>query len=133
MTMGRAKGLTARAAILVGLENTLVPHPKGSLDEERRLLYVAITRATEYVSGPGLRAAADPLRVQEAAMSVGGEIRRNSCKMDLSPPWMVMAISNDTAGDELISCWVLRTGAMSPDRGGGEWLSRQDLSPHPSG
>ena len=49
MTMASSKGLTVRAAIVVGVEEGVVPHRTGHLDEERRLLYVAMTRSTEYL------------------------------------------------------------------------------------
>lgn len=71
MTMGGAKGLTVRAAIIVGVEEGLVPRPDGNLGEERRLLYVAMTRAREFLYctwarrrvGPTARAGA--ARIQE--------------------------------------------------------------------
>jgi DNA helicase-2/ATP-dependent DNA helicase PcrA len=49
MTMGGAKGLTVRATIIVGLEEGIVPRPDEDLGEERRLLYVAMTRAKEFL------------------------------------------------------------------------------------
>lgn len=51
MTMNGAKGLTVRATIMVGLEEDVIPRPDGDLQEERRLLYVAMTRAKEYLFG----------------------------------------------------------------------------------
>lgn len=66
MTMGGSKGLTARAAIVVGAEEGVVPRPGRDPSEERRLLYVAMTRAKEQVlvtwarrrTGPTARAGA---------------------------------------------------------------------------
>ena len=49
MSMASSKGLTALAAIVVGVEEGVIPHPIGHPDEERRLLYVAMTRSTEYL------------------------------------------------------------------------------------
>jgi DNA helicase-2/ATP-dependent DNA helicase PcrA len=49
MTMGGAKGLTVRATIIVGLEEGIIPRPDADLGEERRLLYVAMTRAKEFL------------------------------------------------------------------------------------
>ena len=49
MTMGGSKGLTVRATIIAGVEDGLVPRPNSDLSEERRILYVAMTRATEYL------------------------------------------------------------------------------------
>jgi len=48
MTMGGSKGLTVRATIVAGVEEGLVPRPNCDLSEERRILYVAMTRAKEY-------------------------------------------------------------------------------------
>lgn len=49
MTMSSSKGLTVRAALVVGVEQGVIPLVGASLDEERRLLYVAMTRSTEYL------------------------------------------------------------------------------------
>ena len=49
MTMASSKGLTVRAAIVVGVEQGIVPYPDSDPDEERRLLYVAMTRSTEFL------------------------------------------------------------------------------------
>lgn len=49
MTMGSAKGLTVRAVIIAGLEEGIVPRPDSDLGEERRLLYVGMTRAKEFL------------------------------------------------------------------------------------
>ncbi len=49
MTMIGSKGLTVRATILAGLDDGIVPRPDADLNEERRLLYVAMTRAKEYL------------------------------------------------------------------------------------
>ncbi len=48
-TMGGSKGLTVRATIIGGVEDDLVPRPNSDLSEERRILYVAMTRAKEYL------------------------------------------------------------------------------------
>lgn len=71
MTMGGSKGLTVRATIIAGVEEGIVPRPDADLDEERRLLYVAMTRAREFLYctwarrrvGPTARAGAP--RVQD--------------------------------------------------------------------
>ena len=49
MTMGGSKGLTVRATVIAGVEDGLVPRPACDLSEERRILYVAMTRAKEYL------------------------------------------------------------------------------------
>jgi DNA helicase-2/ATP-dependent DNA helicase PcrA len=47
MSMTGSKGLTVRATIIAGVDNNLIPHPDSDRSEERRLLYVAMTRSTE--------------------------------------------------------------------------------------
>ncbi len=49
MTMAKSKGLTVRAAIITGVEDGVVPHPRAPLSEERRLLYVAMTRPRNFL------------------------------------------------------------------------------------
>jgi DNA helicase-2/ATP-dependent DNA helicase PcrA len=49
MTMTRSKGLTFRAVIVLGVEKGVVPRVTAhDPEEERRILYVAITRAKEF-------------------------------------------------------------------------------------
>lgn len=48
MTMTKSKGLTVRAAIIVGVEDELMPGSEPEA-EERRLLYVAMTRAKQFL------------------------------------------------------------------------------------
>ncbi|HEX5395035.1 MAG TPA: UvrD-helicase domain-containing protein [Candidatus Saccharimonadales bacterium] len=52
MTMHAAKGLEFPAVFITGLEETIMPHSRalydaGEMEEERRLMYVAMTRAKE--------------------------------------------------------------------------------------
>ena len=47
MTMGGSKGLTVRATVVAGVEEGVVPRRNCDLSEERRILYVAMTRAKE--------------------------------------------------------------------------------------
>ena len=49
MSMAQSKGLTVRACIVVAVENDVVPWPGADVNEERRLLYVAMTRAKEHL------------------------------------------------------------------------------------
>lgn len=49
MTMASSKGLTVRAAVIVGVEEGVVPLADRDPGEERRLLYVAMTRATDFL------------------------------------------------------------------------------------
>jgi superfamily I DNA/RNA helicase len=48
MTMHKAKGLSASAVFVVGVEDEYIPG-RGEVDEERRLLYVSLTRARKYL------------------------------------------------------------------------------------
>ncbi|HSX12349.1 MAG TPA: UvrD-helicase domain-containing protein, partial [Rhabdochlamydiaceae bacterium] len=54
MTFHSAKGLEFEACFLVALEDHLIPHEKSlkdtGLEEERRLFYVALTRAKQYLT-----------------------------------------------------------------------------------
>jgi DNA helicase-2/ATP-dependent DNA helicase PcrA len=66
MSMASSKGLTVEAAIVVAAEEGVIPRPDADVAEERRLLYVAMTRARrfQYVTwarrrtGPTARAGA---------------------------------------------------------------------------
>ncbi|MEW6217413.1 MAG: ATP-dependent helicase [Candidatus Bipolaricaulota bacterium] len=49
MTMGGSKGLTAEAVIIAGCEDGVVPRPGSDLSEERRILYVGMTRARRHL------------------------------------------------------------------------------------
>ncbi len=49
MAMAASKGLTVAATIVAGVESDIIPKPKAPSDEERRLLYVAMTRATDHL------------------------------------------------------------------------------------
>lgn len=60
MTMAGSKGLTVKATIVGGLETGLVPKDGCDLSEERRLLYVAMTRAEEYLYGTWARRRTGP-------------------------------------------------------------------------
>lgn len=54
MTFHSAKGLEFLACYLVGIEDNIIPHEKSlketGVEEERRLMYVAITRAKKYLT-----------------------------------------------------------------------------------
>ncbi len=54
MTIHSSKGLEFEACFLVCLEDHIMPHEKSlktsGLEEERRLMYVAMTRAKKYLT-----------------------------------------------------------------------------------
>ena len=49
MSISSSKGLTVRAALIMGAEEGVIPLATGNPDEERRLLYVAMTRPTQFL------------------------------------------------------------------------------------
>ena len=51
MTLHRAKGLEAKAVFVIGANEGIIPHARSSEphEEERRLFYVGMTRAMEYL------------------------------------------------------------------------------------
>ncbi|HZL16984.1 MAG TPA: ATP-dependent helicase [Polyangia bacterium] len=55
MSLAGSKGLTVEATILVGLEHGIVPRDGAELAEERRLLYVGMTRAKKFLYGTWAR------------------------------------------------------------------------------
>jgi superfamily I DNA/RNA helicase len=85
MTMIGSKGLTVRATIIAGVEDGIVPRPDADLGEERRLLYVAMTRAKEFLfctwagqrRGPTARAGRARVRQrrQQSHFFIGGPVR----------------------------------------------------------
>jgi DNA helicase-2/ATP-dependent DNA helicase PcrA len=52
MTIHKAKGTEANTIFLIGANEGVIPHAKGDIEEERRLFYVAMTRAKDrlYIS-----------------------------------------------------------------------------------
>jgi DNA helicase-2/ATP-dependent DNA helicase PcrA len=83
MTMAKAKGLTVRATIIAALEQGIIPRPEANLGEERRLLYVALTRSKEFLYGTWARCRRGPTaRAGEAAV---GEMRRYSSFLQGGP------------------------------------------------
>ncbi len=85
MTMIGSKGLTMRATIIAGVEDGIVPRPDADLGEERRLLYVAMTRAKEFLfctwaaqrRGPTARAGRARVRArrQRSHFFIGGPVQ----------------------------------------------------------
>jgi len=75
LSPGMSKGLTVEASIIIGAEEGIIPDPRANEDEERRLLYVGLTRAKQFSyvtwasrrTGPTARAGA--ARVQERRLA----------------------------------------------------------------
>lgn len=84
MSMAGSKGLTVRATIIVGVEEGIIPRPDADPAEERRLLYVGMTRAREFLfctwarrrRGPTARAGRSSVgdRRQHSTFFAGGPI-----------------------------------------------------------
>jgi DNA helicase-2/ATP-dependent DNA helicase PcrA len=85
MTMTSSKGLTVEATIIAGAEDGVIPRPDANLSEERRLMYVAMTRAKKYLyctwaqrrHGPTARAGEARVRAlwQTSSFLAGGRVR----------------------------------------------------------
>jgi DNA helicase-2/ATP-dependent DNA helicase PcrA len=83
MTLAGSKGLTVKAAILCGLEAGLVPMDGADLAEERRLLYVGMTRAKQFLFGTWARMRRGP--TARAGRGQVNERRRASIFLDNGP------------------------------------------------
>jgi DNA helicase-2/ATP-dependent DNA helicase PcrA len=83
MTLAGSKGLTVKAAILCGLEAGLVPMDGTDLAEERRLLYVGMTRAKQFLFGTWARMRRGP--TARAGRGQANERRRASIFLDNGP------------------------------------------------
>lgn len=74
LTFHSAKGLEFKACFIVSLEDGIMPHDKsleeGGIEEERRLFYVAITRAKEYLY----------LSMARKRLFRGKPMTRNACR-----------------------------------------------------
>ena len=78
MSMTRSKGLTVDATIVVACEEDIMPRPEAALAEERRLLYVAMTRARRFLyctwaqrrTGPTARAGSPRVQGRQTVSSL---------------------------------------------------------------
>jgi DNA helicase-2/ATP-dependent DNA helicase PcrA len=118
MTLHAAKGLEFPVVFVAGLEEELLPHARSlqdpdGLEEERRLLYVGMTRARERLV----------LTHAVVRRRYDGEIyARPSRFLDEIPPELVLGRD---AGDEALPDYV-----AEPDATGGEQLRQGDLVEH---
>jgi superfamily I DNA/RNA helicase len=87
-TFHSAKGLEFTACFLVGLEDHIIPHEKSVLDtgleEERRLLYVAMTRAKEHLC----------LSMSRHRKKMGKDLTTNPSRFLLEVPKSLVKISS---------------------------------------
>lgn len=88
ITFHSAKGLEFTACFLVGLEDHIIPHEKSLLDtgleEERRLLYVAMTRAKEHLC----------LSMARQRKKMGKDLTTNPSRFLLEIPKSLLKISS---------------------------------------
>ncbi len=84
MRMPGAKGLTARAVVIAAVEDGLVPRPEGELAEERRLLYVSMTRAQQFLYCTWATQRRGPT-ARSGAPRVAPELRHHSQFLDGGP------------------------------------------------
>jgi DNA helicase-2/ATP-dependent DNA helicase PcrA len=102
MTVHAAKGLEFRAVFLSGLEEGLFPHDNSltdleGIEEERRLMYVAITRARErlYISYAGQRMLHGQIRYGIVSRFVD-EVPSAVCKWIVVPEKQAAYLANQT-------------------------------------
>ena len=97
MSMASAKGLTVRATIVAALEEGVIPRPGYDEQEERRFLYVAMTRSKEYLyctwarrrTGPTARAGMPRVTVRRSPCSFldGGPVESRDGNDYLADRW----------------------------------------------
>lgn len=97
MSMMGAKGLTVRATIIPALEVGIIPRPDTDLGEDRRLLYVAMTRAREVLfgtwarrrTGPTARVGAPQVSMARRPSSFfdGGPVQSNDGRAYITRRW----------------------------------------------
>lgn len=69
MSVHRSKGLEWSKVWVVGCNEKILPHAKGDIEEERRLMYVAITRARDELTCSYVDAFSTKAGVQEGRLS----------------------------------------------------------------
>lgn len=87
MSMSMSKGLTVEAAIVVAAEEGVIPRPDADIAEERRLMYVALTRARRFQFVTWARRRTGPT-ARSGAPRVGG--RRTESRLLRNGPVAVV-------------------------------------------
>jgi DNA helicase-2/ATP-dependent DNA helicase PcrA len=97
LTLGLSKGLTVEASIIIGAEEGIIPDPRGDEDEERRLLYVGLTRAKRFSyvtwatrrTGPTARAGAPRVQSRRLVSRLlrGGPVETQSGETYVRNRW----------------------------------------------
>jgi DNA helicase-2/ATP-dependent DNA helicase PcrA len=77
MSLASSKGLTVEATIIAGVEDGLIPNDKADLAEERRLLYVGMTRAKQVLYCTWARRRGGPTARYGKTNAAGGNKTRN--------------------------------------------------------
>jgi DNA helicase-2/ATP-dependent DNA helicase PcrA len=60
MTVHKSKGLEFQVVFIIGTNEGVMPHAKGDMEEERRLFYVAMTRAKDDLYVSSITESVDP-------------------------------------------------------------------------
>lgn len=97
MSMAMSKGLTVEASIVIAAEEGIIPSPRGDEAEERRLLYVALTRAKKFSyvtwanrrTGPTARAGAPNVQARrtESRLLRSGPVRTQNGQAYINARW----------------------------------------------
>lgn len=104
MTIHAAKGLEFDVVFIAGCEDGIIPHARsleegeGNIEEERRLFYVAVTRAR-----------------QRLLISVCRQRRRNAMPVDCTPSPFLAEIPED------LLCWREPEGELSEEEQASVW------------
>jgi DNA helicase-2/ATP-dependent DNA helicase PcrA len=135
MTVHAAKGLEFRAVFLSGIEEGLFPHENSltdldGIEEERRLMYVAITRARErlYLSYAGQRMLHGQIRYGIVSRFIE-EIPSKLCKWIVTPEKQAAYLAGHTYRNARPSSGPQRGDAWGERRGGGVGAASSDAGP----
>jgi DNA helicase-2/ATP-dependent DNA helicase PcrA len=116
MTLHAAKGLEFPTVYLVGVEEGLLPHQRAvdedTVDEERRLMYVGITRAKHRL-----------------VLTYTASRSRYGSRIDSMPSRFLFEMAGEETPEGWRPCFATGTQASSRGRGRGKGRSRQAAKP----